>query len=398
MAPYLHCDPKIAQPREGASAQMGKAPDLAPHLHCGPGIAQPREGAAAQVGKAPDLAPHLHCGPFTGPHDHRHSSHRRFRDYDYSRGGALFATIGLSPRKPLFGRVDHDRIILAPAGQAAIRRIREAENRFAGSIRLHRFVIMPTHLHLRFSWPAGLADPLRTIGAFVGWIKQTIHWDVAGHSPSIWEKGWHDLVCTSARMNRCVDAYIGYNPLKHWLMHQDRSLLHVHEPFLLPAGDHGSVWRAVGDTALLGAERLVAVRISRRIPREALPGVVEVFLRAAEKGHRIVSTFYSPGEKMLLEALAARPQSPMVRLVPTFVSLAYRPHGLETPLFAAHRLLVLSRMADPEAQPTRPELLDLNTIAEALALSSPDGMAVYAQWTNNKVVYQDRAARDRAAP
>lgn len=329
-----------------------------------------------------------------------HASHRRFRAYDYARGGAMFVTIGLSPRKPLFGRVEHERVVFSDAGEAAMRRIREAERLFAGRIRLHRFVIMPTHLHLRFSWPAGLADPQRTIGAFVGRVKQTIHWDVAGHAPSIWEEGYHDLLCTSGYMNRCVDAYIGYNPLKHWLMHQDRSLLHVREPFALPAGEDGGVWRAVGNEALLDADRLLSVRISRRIPQAALPDVVQRFLGAAAKGYRIASTFYSHGERMLFQALASLPDAPLVRLIPTFLDLAYRPHGLETPLFAARRLLLLSRMADPEAKPTRPELIDLNAIAAELALSRPNGLAVYAQWADGAVRYRarDRAARDRAAP
>ena len=90
-----------------------------------------------------------------------------------------------------------------------------------------------------------------------------------------------------------------------------------------------------------------------------------------------------------------------MRLIPTFLDLAYRPHGLETPLFAARRLLVLSRMADPEAKPTRPELIDLNAIAAELALSRPNGLAVYAQWADGAVRYRagrDRAARNRAAP
>ena len=82
----------------------------------------------------------------------------------------------------------------------------------------------------------------------------------------------------------------------------------------------------------------------------------------------------------------------MVRLIPTFMDLAYRPHGLEPPLFAAQRLLVLSRMADPTADPTRGELLDLNEIAARLALASPGGRAVYAQWNGASIQYASRRA------
>ena len=304
----------------------------------------------------------------------------------------MFVTIGLSPRRPLFGRVDHDHVIYSPEGEIAMLCIREAALHYGALIQLHRFVVMPDHVHLRFSWSAQ-GNALRSIGAFVGRIKQTIHYRIAGHSPSIWEDGYHDLICTSERMNRCVDAYIGNNPLKQWLMYRDRSFMHVREPFLLPSGcDEGCVWRAVGEESLLDASPLVAMRISRRIPAAKLPAVVAVCMRGVEHGYRYISTFYSPGERTLWEALAAHGAAPMVRLIPTFLELAYRPHCQEAPLFAARRLLVLSRMADPEADPARGELLDLNEIAARLALASPGGKAVYAQWNGSAVRYESRQA------
>ena len=35
-----------------------------------------------------------------------HKTDRRFRGYDYVRGGSKFVTICLEPRRPLFGHVD----------------------------------------------------------------------------------------------------------------------------------------------------------------------------------------------------------------------------------------------------------------------------------------------------
>ena len=80
----------------------------------------------------------------------------------------------------------------------------------------------------------------------------------------------------------------------------------------------------------------------------------------------------------------------MIRLVPTFMDLAYRPHGLEPQLFAQKRLLVLSRMADPDEPPRRGELVGLNFIAAAIARASEGGRAVYVappQGGRNQVVY-----------
>jgi hypothetical protein len=81
------------------------------------------------------------------------------------------------------------------------------------------------------------------------------------------------------------------------------------------------------------------------------------------------------GEKMEFQALAEEDDVPMIRLVPTFMDLAYRPHGLEPQLFTQRRLLVLSRMADPAEPPRRGELLGLNYVAAAIARASEGGRA-----------------------
>ena len=292
----------------------------------------------------------------------------------------MFTTFGLKGRPKLFGAIDHNHVALSPAGEIACRDLADVRSRFNGIITLRRNIIMPDHVHLRFTWPAGLPNALKAIGDFIGRFKQFSHYHIAGHAPSIWEEGYHDLICTSERMNRSVDAYIDNNPLKWWLMHMDRSLIHVEEPFILPVGGNGDIWRAVGNSFLAATPKLVAIRISRRVPQNQLQGVVDKCARAADaQGYTFISTFYSPGERLLFKQLAAIPQMRMVRLIPTFLDLAYRPHGEEPMLFAERRLLVLSRMADPAAAPSRPELLDLNAIAASLALATPGGKAIYAR-------------------
>lgn len=95
------------------------------------------------------------------------------------------------------------------------------------------------------------------------------------------------------------------------------------------------LWRAVGNFELLDRPRLVSLRISQKVSQSALPQVVDVCRRAAlSKGYVYLSTFFSPGERMVFKALAELEDVPMIRLVPTFMDLAYRPHGLEPQLFA----------------------------------------------------------------
>jgi len=210
----------------------------------------------------------------------------------------------------------------------------------------------------------------------------------AGHAPSIWHERYHDIICPSERTNRTIDAYIHNNALKSWLMHVDRSLMHVIEPFLLPEAGGDDFWRAVGDTTILDSPRLVSLRISQKVPEAELPKIVDACVRGAvDKGYVYVSTFFSPGERAVMKALAAIDGTRFIRLVSTFMELAYRPHGDEPILFAKKRLLVLSRMPDPEAKPSRGELVGLNFIAADLARASLGGKAVYVQWLGGKVVY-----------
>ena len=126
----------------------------------------------------------------------------------------MFVTTCLEPRRPLFGRVDHDSVVLSEAGETAKCDLLEAAAHFAGFITLRSWTFMPDHAHIRFTWPAGHADAVKKIGAFVGRFKQFSQYHVAGRGPTIWEDGYHDLICVSERMNRTVDAYVKNNALK----------------------------------------------------------------------------------------------------------------------------------------------------------------------------------------
>ena len=321
--------------------------------------------------------------------DNGSRKYRRFAGYDYARGGAMFATVALADRRVrLFGQVDHEKMVCSRAGEIAVADFREACAKFAGKIRVHRWVLMPDHFHVRFSWPAGLTDPVKTIGAFIGRFKQMSQWHIAGRDPIIWEKNYHDFISMSARMNRAIDAYIDNNALKWWLMKCDSSLMRVCEPFPMPEFGDDEIWRAVGNAELLDVPKLVALRVSRNVPASALPQVVDACVKAAErKGYVYASTFYSPGEHAVFRALVARSDACMIRLIPTFMDLAYRPQGDEPRLFAAKRLLVLSRMRDPEEPPRRGELLGLNDLCGRLAVASGGGKSVYVKLVNGRLTY-----------
>ena len=157
----------------------------------------------------------------------------------------------------------------------------------------------------------------------------------------------------------------------------------------MPEFGDDEIWRAVGNGELVESERIVALRISRQVPETLLPGVVAMCLRGArEKGYVYASTFYSPGERAVFGALAQETGAAMIRLMPTFMELAYRPHGDEPRLFAAKRLLVMSRMNDPEEPPRRGELLELNDLCGKLAKASKEGRVVYVKMVDGMLVYE----------
>ncbi len=72
--------------------------------------------------------------------------------------------------------------------------------------------------------------------------------------------------------------------------------------------------------------------------------VIDCCLEAVEKGYVPISNFISPCERALKDALVAA-GAPMVRAVPDPLAVVYRPKEDEPRLFAAGKLLLLSRIA-----------------------------------------------------
>ena len=72
----------------------------------------------------------------------------RFHGYDYSRGAVLFITFGLKKRLPVFGRAEGDKVVYNKVGEAAVETMQREMRRNANLV-VHRFVIMPDHVHWR---------------------------------------------------------------------------------------------------------------------------------------------------------------------------------------------------------------------------------------------------------
>jgi len=274
--------------------------------------------------------------------------YRRFKGYDYSRGAAIFITFGVVGRSKLFGRIDGEgRLVLSPAGHAALAALME-ESRRGGGVDLMAFVIMPDHVHLRLYLHPGFDKPLAKLAQFVTNFKRWAKYNCSKLGVAVeWEKGYHDRLCLSREIIALADKYIENNPLKWHLMHGHPPPLAVVEPLSLPRVPGDEWWSAVGSLDLADSERKVcSIRLSRRIPVADHAAVVSRLMTAVDKGYVLAGTFISPCEREVARALVER-GAPMIRAVPDQLAMVYRPKGDEPRQFADGRLLLLSRVAAP---------------------------------------------------
>ena len=270
--------------------------------------------------------------------------YRRFHGYDYSRGAVLFITFGLERRRPVFGHVLEGKLIHSAAGLAA-QEVLQREMLRNPDLTVRASVIMPDHVHLRIHVRPGAAEPLKAVGQFVNNFKRWSKWKVAKLGIALdWQANYHDRLCLSAEVIDLVDKYIANNPLKWWLMHRPNPPMGVHEPISAARLPEGEWWTGVGNLELISdTAKLAAFQLSRTIPRAQFPAVIDRCLSAVDKGYVPASTFISPCERALMEALVMA-GAPMVRVVPDPLAAVYRPKEDEPPLFAAGKLLLLSRV------------------------------------------------------
>lgn len=313
------------------------------------------------------------------PHHIKSIKHyRRFHGYDYNRGASIFVTFAVKGRLPVFGRVEGDHLAYSPAGLSARETIDLENSRIGGLVTAVKCAVMPDHIHLRLILaPNDDREPLRHIGQFVNNVKRWTRQKAAKLGVAFeWEDNYHDRICCSRFINEKVDAYIGYNALKWSLMHGAEPPLKVLEPLTGERFPDDEWWSGVGAVNLLGSARKIsAVSISRSVPAADLSAVTERLLRAARTGWVIASTFISPGERALEQALEAE-RLPRIRAVPDALRMVYRPHVEDTRAFAEGRLVVISRECPPDVSRSA-AWHGINDALYEMASVTGDGVGVY---------------------
>ena len=293
--------------------------------------------------------------------------YRRFQGYDYSRGAAMFITIVVEPRRPLFGAIRDARLVKTPLGEAVARRLREI-GEFPG-IRLFNSVVMTDHVHLQLHLRAGLAEPLTTLGRAIGRFKSLCakdYHEICGESGSLWQQGYHDWLCQSKEMIAAVNRYIDYNPLKYELRWNQPEYLAIHEPLAAWRLSTDEFWRGIGAVELLNCETpMVALRISRKLSARQIDEAVRR-IQAKIGDYVFIGGWISPGEKAIRDLLLGDPRGKIIEILPSAIPHDYKVGSMWLEAIRDRRAAIIAR-GNSEVEFSRAACLDLN--AEAAKIS-----------------------------
>lgn len=312
--------------------------------------------------------------------------YRRYHGYDYSRGAALFVTISTEPRRAVFGRVENAAVVHSDLGVAVLEAM-QAMPRLNPGISLFEHVLMPDHLHMNLRIEPGLDEPLQVFGAAIRRFK-TFTTTLARKAlgiPKLWQQGCHDRICTSRRFIDSTSRYIRYNPLKHELMHNQPEFMRIHEPLESPRLDSDSYWKGIGDTSLLAPEnKLLALRVSRKVRAGDIPHVVARMENAVRAGFVIVSGFISPGEAAVRDMLVSNRCARFINMLPSCMPMRHRPDSRYLEPLSQGRFLEIAEGND-EQEFGRDACLSLNDQIAAMALAGAGG-ALY--WKREGPVFR----------
>lgn len=146
----------------------------------------------------------------------------RLQGWDYGAAGAYFITACTYRRRPYFGAVDGDRLLLSALGELAHDCVGRV---FVGaqSAVVEASVVMPDHLHLLIQ--RDMANPVLTpLDLLVRDMKARVTHEaraqaLIGRGEQLWQRGYFDRIVRSQDEHHALRAYIETNPLR-WTLHR----------------------------------------------------------------------------------------------------------------------------------------------------------------------------------
>lgn len=282
---------------------------------------------------------------------------------DYSREGWYFVTMGTEMHRPLFGAVELDGqgealMRCNPLGQLVEQCWREIPKHYP-FVRLGAFQVMPDHFHGLVWLDRGNIKPLGEImnmfkGAVTRLWRRNLLVDsrYSGKEPaSVWQPNYYDVICFEAEELAIKEAYIKANPQRLALKRIPRGMIKA------------STY--VGNQELLKASPKRALRVSRKATEQEIAQTQRFFTE--EWNGVVVSTFFSPGERAILDALLKHDKARIIWIMPMGMP-AHVPVKWGRALLE-HRALWLSAYPDELAEATRETCMQCNVWATALAQS-----------------------------
>mgnify|MGYP000918752908 FL=1 len=150
----------------------------------------------------------------------------RIKDYDYSQNGYYFITICTKDRENLFWEEESifnlgiGDLVLTNIGEIIKRGINDINNHYK-NVKVHKYVIMPNHIHLILvlegEMPKSPSVP-RVIQQLKGIITKEVGF-------SIWQRSFYDQIIRNEKQYEEIWNYIDTNPLK-W--NEDKYYLQNH--------------------------------------------------------------------------------------------------------------------------------------------------------------------------
>jgi REP element-mobilizing transposase RayT len=145
----------------------------------------------------------------------------RLQNFDYSRPGAYFVTIGTRHGLDLFGKISNGLMRLNPAGRMVSRVWHELPEHCAG-VGLDAFVVMPDHIHGIVVLRSGdsrritLSDVVHRFKSFTtAQYRRGVR--AAGWPPfpgRLWHRNYYERIVRDEGSLLAIRRYIAENPLR----------------------------------------------------------------------------------------------------------------------------------------------------------------------------------------
>jgi len=231
---------------------------------------------------------------------------------DYTREGWYFVTLSVDKRRPMFGAIGLDaqgepEMQCNALGQLVEQCWREIPEHYP-QVKLGAFQVMPDHFHGLVQLARGNSKPLGEImNMFKGAV--TRQWRrvapvasrYSGKEPAcIWQPNYYDVICFEEQELAIKEAYIKANPQRLALKRIPRGTIKQS--------------RYCGNQELLKTSSKRALRISRKATEEEVNQTKRFFAETWEGV--IVSTFFSPGERAVLDELLTHKKCRIIWIMP----------------------------------------------------------------------------------